>query len=312
MRYNFSIAAVFKNEEKYLKEWIDHHLNRGVDHIYLINDFSEDNYMDVIYTYLKQKAITLIENQTEDKNYGRQERIYNNFLFNYIRPSNWMGILDIDEYLWSPQAYNLQKILAELDKTTIEGVIIWNVVFGGNDYIIQPKSIVDSFVKREDVISKLKKYNFSKAAAQKYLLQSFYCKQIIKTKNFQKFGVHTHAFNGYKDFKTKNLFLNPFDIDHNILRLNHYKWQSKEKWENKVNMTDVNWIEPEKISHIEPFREKYATQEMSNTRKLMKERNISNYRQIKNLYDIIAPEVNEIEDLGLKSQNQKYSNKKYY
>lgn len=310
MIYNFSIAAVFKNEEKYIKEWIEHHLNRNVDHIYLIDDFSNDNYLDVIYPYMKKKYVTIIENHTEDSEYGRQDRIYNNYLHNYARSSNWFGIIDIDEYLWSPYNLNLQTILNQLEKVNIEGIIIWNLVFGGNGHINQPDCIVDSFTKREDILSKLKKYKFTKAAAQKYLLQAYYCKQIVRTKNLKKFGVHTHNFEGFTDFKNKNLFLDPFDIENNVLRLNHYKWQSKERWNHKVNLPDVNAIEPEKMSHIEPFREKYNQKEMKKTRELMKKRKILNYRQINNLYDIISPEVNEIEDFALKMQKEKYGQRK--
>ena len=45
-KYYFSIASMFKNESWGLKEWIDHNRFHGVDHIYLINDFSEDNTFD--------------------------------------------------------------------------------------------------------------------------------------------------------------------------------------------------------------------------------------------------------------------------
>ena len=41
-KYYFSIASMFKNESWGLKEWIDHNYFHGVDHIYLINDFSEE------------------------------------------------------------------------------------------------------------------------------------------------------------------------------------------------------------------------------------------------------------------------------
>jgi hypothetical protein len=305
MRYELSIAAIFKNEEKYLDEWIKHHLNRGVDQLYLINDFSDDNYLDIIYPYLKDKHVTLIENHAEDFSYGRQDRIYNMSLYNYVRSSNWIAIIDIDEYLWSPITIDLKKITEQFDNLNLEGAIIWNVVFGGNGHIKQPSSIVNSFTKREDVVSKLKKYKFNKASGQKYLLQAYYCKQIIKTKNFQRFGVHLHNFDGYKDFRNKNIILNPFDLENNILRINHYKWQSKERWNHKIRIPDVNSIEPQKMSHIEPFREKFLNKEMSKTSEIMRKNKFTNYRQIHNLYEIIEPEVNELEDLGLKNQNFK-------
>jgi len=49
--YNFVVCSVFKNESHILEEWINHYLFHGVDHIYLVNDFSTDNYLDIINKY---------------------------------------------------------------------------------------------------------------------------------------------------------------------------------------------------------------------------------------------------------------------
>ena len=41
--YYLSIVAIFKNESWILKEWIEHYLNQGVDHFFLIDNGSTDN-----------------------------------------------------------------------------------------------------------------------------------------------------------------------------------------------------------------------------------------------------------------------------
>lgn len=41
-----AIGTIFKNEALYLEEWINHYLNRKVDHFFLINDKSDDNYLE--------------------------------------------------------------------------------------------------------------------------------------------------------------------------------------------------------------------------------------------------------------------------
>ena len=46
--FYFTIGAVFKNEAHIMKEWIDHYLFHGVDHIYLINDNSNDKFLDIL------------------------------------------------------------------------------------------------------------------------------------------------------------------------------------------------------------------------------------------------------------------------
>ena len=37
-QYEVSICAMYKNEAKYILEWIEYHLMIGVDHFYLYNN----------------------------------------------------------------------------------------------------------------------------------------------------------------------------------------------------------------------------------------------------------------------------------
>jgi len=55
--YFLSIGAIFKNESNGLEEWLLNHLNEGVEHFYLINNGSTDNFMPIIEKY--NKYITL-------------------------------------------------------------------------------------------------------------------------------------------------------------------------------------------------------------------------------------------------------------
>ena len=43
--YYLSILAIFKNEAMNLKEWIEHYILNGVEHFYLINNGSTDNFL---------------------------------------------------------------------------------------------------------------------------------------------------------------------------------------------------------------------------------------------------------------------------
>ena len=47
-RYYLSVLAVFRNESHIMKEWICHYIMEGVDHFYLLNNFSTDNYTTVL------------------------------------------------------------------------------------------------------------------------------------------------------------------------------------------------------------------------------------------------------------------------
>mgnify|MGYP002617198365 CR=1 FL=1 len=60
-QYKVSIGAIFKNEALYLKEWIEFHRIVGVEHFYLYNNNSDDNYREVLEPYIKRNIVTLVD-----------------------------------------------------------------------------------------------------------------------------------------------------------------------------------------------------------------------------------------------------------
>ena len=60
-QYKVSVCAIFKNEAPYLKEWIEFNRIVGVEHFYLYNNNSEDNYEEIIAPYIKKGLVTLVQ-----------------------------------------------------------------------------------------------------------------------------------------------------------------------------------------------------------------------------------------------------------
>ena len=50
--YDLAVVAILKNEARYIKEWLDYHLLAGVDHFYLYDNASSDNYNEIIAPYV--------------------------------------------------------------------------------------------------------------------------------------------------------------------------------------------------------------------------------------------------------------------
>ena len=86
MVYKFVIASVFKNEGHILKEWIEHYLHWGAEHFYLVNDFSTDNYLEILDLY--QDKVTLFHNDIVTKEAGRQPMIYERYFKDIPSESN--------------------------------------------------------------------------------------------------------------------------------------------------------------------------------------------------------------------------------
>lgn len=61
LKYRISLCLIFKNEAPFLKEWLDYHLTVGIDHFYLYNNNSDDNFKDILQPYIEKGLVTLVD-----------------------------------------------------------------------------------------------------------------------------------------------------------------------------------------------------------------------------------------------------------
>jgi hypothetical protein len=143
--YNFIICAVFKNEAHILEEWIKHYLNRGCDHLYLVNDDSTDDFLDICLKY--ENSVTIYNNEifTSKEKEGRRLAIYNKYFKPLLSESKWMAILDLSDFLYSPDTLVLPDIIEKYEDYS--QIVIDCLIFGSNGLKSQPLSVVDEFIK---------------------------------------------------------------------------------------------------------------------------------------------------------------------
>ena len=53
MKGYLSVCAIYKNEARYLAEWLEFHLLAGVEHFFLYNNNSTDDHREVLAPYLR-------------------------------------------------------------------------------------------------------------------------------------------------------------------------------------------------------------------------------------------------------------------
>ena len=78
----------------------------------------------------------------------RQAALYKK-LFTEIYAKNesrWVAIIDLDEYIYSPVEVDIKVVLRQHEDLAVVG-LDW-VWFGSSGYIEQPKSVIQSFVRR--------------------------------------------------------------------------------------------------------------------------------------------------------------------
>jgi hypothetical protein len=113
--FNLSICTIFHNDAKYLPEWIEFHQKQGVEHFYLYNNLSEDDYRNILKPY--KKFITLIDwpydYMVETEWTKIQCGSYMHCVKKYGRKSRWMAFLDTDEFLFCTDFKKLPQYLKE-------------------------------------------------------------------------------------------------------------------------------------------------------------------------------------------------------
>ena len=128
--YDLAIVAIFKNEARYLKEWIDYHLLAGVEHFYLSNNDSTDNYKEILAPYIEKNLVTL----TEFPGKIMQCPAYEDAIEKYRFESRYMAFIDIDEFIYPKTNRNIVEVVDEilLRYTNAAGLAINWQMFGSS------------------------------------------------------------------------------------------------------------------------------------------------------------------------------------
>src|ERR1700733_11023438 len=102
-KYDLAICAIFQNEAPYIKEWIEYHKLVGVQHFYLFNNLSDDNYQDVLAPYVTSGEVDLIEwnyPSRENKEWKPiQRNAYKKGIQAATGKARWLALIDLDEFI---------------------------------------------------------------------------------------------------------------------------------------------------------------------------------------------------------------------
>ncbi len=113
--YQISIQAVFRDDAPFLKEWIEYHRLIGVEHFWLFNNLSKDDYLSVLQPYLKEGVVELIDWHYESNSRKEWQPVQKKDITEGIRLANkktkWLAIIDTDEFILPMMGKELIKIL---------------------------------------------------------------------------------------------------------------------------------------------------------------------------------------------------------
>ena len=221
-RYFLSLLAIFKNEGVIMKEWLDHYIDEGVEHFYLINNGSNDNFEIILTEYIDKGLVTLYNESLKNAQVQHYKKVYNNHKYD----TEWLIICDFDEFIYGQNGYNIDTYLKKQPDNIGNIKLKW-IMYGSSGHIEQPSSVIKNF-------------NYRQNYDNEYV--HILTKNISRTKAISNFDVHSaKLLNGYYENYIVNGDLSEKSIKESPLRLNHYAIQSY-NWFKNVKMTrgDVN------------------------------------------------------------------------
>jgi len=131
-----AICAIFRDEGRYLAEWVTFHRLQGVERFYLYENRSSDDWRPEIEPEIDAGIVEVIHFPFVPA----QGRAYEDCLRRHRDDARWIAFIDVDEFLFSPSGNPLPDVLQEFDMHP--GVVVSRRTYGTNGFENPPDGLV--------------------------------------------------------------------------------------------------------------------------------------------------------------------------
>jgi hypothetical protein len=215
IKYELTICLNFKNAAPYLAEWLEFHQIVGVEHFYLYNNNSADNYQVVLEPYIRAGIVTL----NEWPQSPAFPASYEHCVQRHGHEARWIAFLDDDEFLFPTVHVNLRKVLRNYQR--YPAVAVHWILFGSSGHLQRPPGlVVENYLKCGTDAGEIKSIVNPRQLAK--VLNPHYCK-------------YKHGAWAVDENKRPVEGAYPKPATAEVLRINHYTCKSLEDWKNKMS-----------------------------------------------------------------------------
>ena len=149
--YDLALVAILKNEGRYIKEWLDYHLLAGVDHFFLYDNDSSDDYNEIIAPYVAAGLVTSVYMPGGSAQFAAYSFALRDWRF-FCRH---MAFIDLDEFIYPKTGQSIVEAVDEiltLDKQAAGVAINWQM-FGSNgqEHADFSRGVLERFTRRAPV-----------------------------------------------------------------------------------------------------------------------------------------------------------------
>jgi len=204
-----ALVCIAKNEDFYIKEWVDYHIKLGFHKIFIYENEWRCN--------VDFDSNSIVKIPFDGK--SQQMNVYQNFINHYSVEYNWVAFFDVDEFLVLKKHNSVSDLILEFKNETCLAV---NWVFFGDNNL---KNVTDN------------NYSVLSRFTKRQIGVDRHIKSIINLKN------HVKIQNPHNPHKIRwtdpsgNRNFGPFNDNGNdiVYQLNHYYTKTKDEFIQKVN-----------------------------------------------------------------------------
>jgi glycosyltransferase involved in cell wall biosynthesis len=238
-------CAIYRNEARYLREWVEFHLLVGFERFYLYDNGSDDNHLEILQPYIADGTVVLEHWPISPGRHLAYERC----LAKRRQEARWIAFFDIDEFLFSPLGRPVPEIVGEFEQYPGIGANL--LPFGTSGHKTEPDGLViENFVRR------------SRDEKTQPTIKSI----VNPVRAIHCWGAHSFLYFGWSEEYEGLTFEEPVwalvlpvserreqiplrthdrspELSYSLLRVNHYDTKSEEAFREKCGRADTGALD---------------------------------------------------------------------
>ena len=148
--YELVLCAVFRNDARFLREWIEFHRLVGVEKFVLFDNHSVDDFRSVLRPYVDSGLVSLHRLPRVRASYpfyrALQLRAYDACVDRYRGRARWIACIDVDEFLNPQTGDSVVDLLG--DFAAHPALAVHWVMFGPSGRVLRPDApVIDAYTR---------------------------------------------------------------------------------------------------------------------------------------------------------------------
>lgn len=231
------LAAILRDEEPFLDEWLVYHKMIGIDHFFLYDDAPELPLQKLLQPHADYVTVIPWHFMHEERpGRNRQTKAYNHAVEQYGAGFEWITFIDGDEFIVLREHENIKDFLTGFPAAA-SIVLHWHV-FGHNGYYDDPPGLITaSLIRRKEMPGNVKSITRPEAILD------------VRT-------AHTCVlkYDGLVDANNKSYDTGIYEGISAVAHINHYQCRSFKRWMRRPGRGEVSIDVMQPVPDTETWR----------------------------------------------------------